>query len=67
MAQIRIERKQTGLGWLWVLIALIVIAIAAWLYFGRSGTSTGSTPRTATPGPASYPVSGQTVLPLAAA
>ncbi|HEX6534529.1 MAG TPA: hypothetical protein VF041_08025 [Gemmatimonadaceae bacterium] len=66
MAQIRIEPKRTGLGWLWVLIALVVIALAAWLFIGRGGTSTRSAPRAAGPAPTSYPVSRQTVMPLAA-
>jgi hypothetical protein len=33
MAQIRIEQKRGGLGWLWLIIALIIIAIIAWFIF----------------------------------
>lgn len=68
MAQIRIERKRTGLGWLWVIIALIVIAIVAWLLLGhRASTRAGSAPAGAAPSSMSQPADGQGVMPLAAA
>jgi hypothetical protein len=38
MAEIRIERKGRGLGWLWLLLALIICAALAW-YFLSSGRS----------------------------
>ncbi len=50
MAEIRIEQKRRSLGWLWLLLALLVVAALAWyfLYPGR-------TPAPATPPP---PTSG---------
>jgi hypothetical protein len=30
MAQIRIEQRRSGLGWLWLGIALIIVAIIVW-------------------------------------
>ena len=50
MAEIRIERKRRGLGWLWLLLALIIVAVLAWyfLYPGRTTTApaTGAPPST---------------------
>lgn len=30
MAQIRIEQRRSGLGWLWLIIALIIVAVIVW-------------------------------------
>lgn len=30
MAQIRIEQRRSGLGWLWLVIALIIVAVIVW-------------------------------------
>lgn len=30
MAQIRIEQRRSGLGWLWLIIALIIVGVIAW-------------------------------------
>jgi len=50
MAEIRIEQKRRGLGWLWLLLALIIVAILAWyfLYPGRTAPApaTGAPPTT---------------------
>ena len=50
MAEIRIEQKRRGLGWLWLLLALIIVAILAWyfLYPGRAAPApaTGAPPTT---------------------
>jgi hypothetical protein len=51
MAEIRIERKRRGLGWLWLLLALLIVAALAWyfLYPGRNATpppATGAPPAT---------------------
>jgi hypothetical protein len=68
MAQIRIERKRTGLGWLWVIIALIVVAIIAWMLLGhRTTQGSGAAPAGAAPSSMTQPSTGETVLPLAAA
>lgn len=31
MAQIRIEQRPSGLGWLWLIIALIIVALIVWI------------------------------------
>jgi len=38
MAEIKVEPKRRGLGWLWAIIALVVIAAAVW-YFMRTSTA----------------------------
>jgi hypothetical protein len=41
MAQIRVEEKRSGLGWLWALIVLVVVALMAWyLVTNRGAVST---------------------------
>ncbi|HEU4565696.1 MAG TPA: hypothetical protein VFS05_13640 [Gemmatimonadaceae bacterium] len=42
MAEIRVEPKRGGLGWLWIVIALIIIALVAW-YFLSSRHTTATT------------------------
>ena len=44
MAEIRIERKGRGLGWLWLLLALIIVAALAWYFLssGRSAPAAGA-------------------------
>jgi hypothetical protein len=46
MAEIRIERKRRGLGWLWLLLALLIVAVLAWyfLYPGRTTTAPAAAP-----------------------
>ncbi|MFN2567371.1 MAG: hypothetical protein ABR499_20430 [Gemmatimonadaceae bacterium] len=48
MAEIRIERKGRGLGWLWLLLALLIVAVLAWyfLYPGRTTTAPAGAPPT---------------------
>jgi hypothetical protein len=36
MAEIKVEPKRGGLGWLWALIALVVIAAAVWYFMSSS-------------------------------
>ncbi len=33
MAEIRVEKEKRGLGWLWALLALLLLALAAWWFF----------------------------------
>ena len=40
MAQIRIERKRSTLGWLWVIIALIIVGVLVWYLLGRGTAAT---------------------------
>jgi hypothetical protein len=48
MAEIRIERKLRGLGWLWLLLALLIVAALAWyfLYPGETPVPTTTSPPT---------------------
>ena len=45
MAQIRIEQKRSSLGWLWVIIALIIVGVIVWYLLGR-GTAATESPKT---------------------
>lgn len=33
MAEIRVEKEKRNLGWLWALLALLVLALLAWWFF----------------------------------
>jgi hypothetical protein len=59
MAEIRIERKGRGLGWLWLLLALIIVAALAWYFLssGRSAPAAGT--------PTTGAAEGSGVVPLA--
>lgn len=54
MAEIRVEERKRSLGWLWALIALLVIAAVAYYFLFMSGSVTvDTTPETgALPGAA---------------
>jgi hypothetical protein len=43
MAQIRIEQRRSGLGWLWLIIALIIVAVIVW-FLATGAWRTTSTP-----------------------
>lgn len=45
MAEIKVEAKRSGLGWLWALIILAVIAAGVWYFM----YSSRAVPATATP------------------
>jgi hypothetical protein len=45
MAEIKVEPKRGGLGWLWAIVIIALVAIAAWYVF----TNTGAAPATTTP------------------
>lgn len=48
MAEIRVEPKRGGLGWLWIVIALIIVALVVWYFMGNSDvTTTGLVPGSA--------------------
>ena len=34
MAEIRVEQRKRGLGWLWLLILVALLALAAWYFMG---------------------------------
>jgi hypothetical protein len=44
MAQIRIEQKRSGLGWLLALIALIILALIIWWFAAGSRSTAGAQP-----------------------
>ena len=39
MAEIRVEERKRGMGWLWGLIALVIVALLIW-YFMSTGEGT---------------------------
>ena len=45
MAQIQIEQRR-GLGWLWAVIAIVLVALAIWYFTSRADTA--ATPDTTT-------------------
>jgi len=45
MAEIKVEPKR-GMGWIWVVVAVIAIALIAWLLMARAGTDAVTTPAT---------------------
>jgi hypothetical protein len=45
MAEIKVEPKRGGLGWLWAIIILVLIAAAAWYFMNNSR----AVPATTTP------------------
>ena len=42
MAQIRVEQKRSGLGWLWAIIALLAAAALVWFLVASGRTTIGS-------------------------
>jgi len=46
MAEIKVEAKRSGLGWLWAIIILAVIAAGLW-YFMHTSQAVPATPATA--------------------
>lgn len=47
MAQIQIEERRGGLGWLWAIIAIVLIALAVWYFATRDDVD--RVPATTTP------------------
>jgi hypothetical protein len=46
MAQIRIEQRRGGMGWLWLAIALIIVAITVWFLASGAWRSNAAPART---------------------
>lgn len=44
MAEIKVEPKRGGLGWLWAIIVLALIAAAAWYFMNHSRSVPATTP-----------------------
>ncbi|MEJ7811415.1 MAG: hypothetical protein WKG32_13470 [Gemmatimonadaceae bacterium] len=49
MAQIKVEQKRGGLGWLWIVLALVVIAVLAWYFLSRPDAAAPTTNGMLTP------------------
>jgi hypothetical protein len=60
MAEIRIEQKRRGLGWLWLLLALIIVAALAWYFVYPGRTSAPATTAQPATGALSRPPSAYT-------
>ncbi len=43
MAEIRVEPRRGGARWLWVVIALVVLALLAWYFLNNRGDATAPT------------------------
>lgn len=39
MAEIKVEPKRGGMGWLWAIIILALLAVAAWYFFTNTSTA----------------------------
>ena len=48
MAEIKVEPKRGGLGWLWAIIILALIAAAAWYFMNNSRAVPATTPADST-------------------
>ena len=49
MAEIRVEKEKRGLGWLWALLALLLLALLAWWFFTQRPGSDPAPADTAAP------------------
>ncbi|MFL5577406.1 MAG: hypothetical protein ACJ79S_15715 [Gemmatimonadaceae bacterium] len=68
MAEIRVQQvKRRGLGWLWLLVVLVLLAIGAWYFLSgsspRNSPATRTTPATGTSeGPRPRAAAGTSLL-----
>jgi len=44
MAEIKVEPKRGGLGWLWAIVLIALLAVAAWYLLADRGTPTTTSP-----------------------
>jgi hypothetical protein len=68
MAQIRIEQRRSGLGWLWLIIALIIVAVIVWFLATGAWRTTTTPARVNDTTPSSLearPASSPSTLPAA--
>jgi hypothetical protein len=52
VAQIRIEPKRRSLAWLWIVLALAVVALVAWYLYSQGAVRVETTGALALPGAA---------------
>ena len=45
MAEIRVEERKRGMGWLWGLIALVIVALLIWYFLNNADTAADGTVR----------------------
>jgi hypothetical protein len=57
MAEIRVQEKRGGLAWLWILLLLVLAALAAWWFMSNRDASTTE------PAPASTPAAAPAADP----
>ena len=68
MAQIRIEQRRSGLGWLWLAIALIILAVVVWFLATGAWRTTTAPANVNDTTPSSLegqPANGASMLPAA--
>lgn len=49
MAQIQIEERRRGLGWLWAIIAIVLLALVVWYFTANNDAAVDDTPTTTAP------------------
>ena len=58
MAEIRVQEKRGSMAWLWILLLLVLAALAVWYFMGTQDTTT-----TVEPAPAASPAVAPTSDP----
>jgi hypothetical protein len=48
MAEIKVEPKRSGLGWLWAIIVLVLVGVAAWYFMTQRTASPTAVPADST-------------------
>ncbi len=60
MAEIRVEEKRGGLGWLWALLLVLLVAVAAWWFLTTRNADGPGAPEPAGEVTPASPTSGAT-------
>jgi hypothetical protein len=48
MAEIKVEAKRSGLGWLWTIIVLVLVGVAAWYFLTQRAAPATTVPADST-------------------